>query len=184
MSATTTAIPTTTTIQTPSTGSSRTAAQPLTTAGAASRSADGARSGFTWRGFSLRGLATVVGAVLANTVFYYLGSAVVAYDPEFLILSNPSGAMVFTVVPAVVAVLLYAGLVRFTSRPGLIFSIISAVVFVVTLIPDFTYIPTVAGASDGQTGILVLMHVIAAAVILGLLTRTPSRRHPQGKEQA
>ena len=41
----------------------------------------------------------------------------------------------------------------------------------VTLIPDFTYIPTVDGASNPQTAVLVAMHVIAAAVIVGMLTR-------------
>jgi hypothetical protein len=66
--------------------------------------------------------------------------------------------------------------VRFTRHPAAIFSVISAIVFVVTLIPDFTYIPTVPGSSNGQTAILVLMHVIAAGVIVRLLTSTPARR--------
>ena len=131
---------------------------------------------FSWGRYALRGLGTVVAAVLANTLFYYLGGALVAYDPDFIILSNPSGAAIFTVVPAIVAVLLYAGLVRFTRHPAAIFSVISALVFVVTLIPDFTYIPTVPGASNAQTAILVLMHVIAAGVVVRLLTNTPSRR--------
>jgi hypothetical protein len=132
--------------------------------------------GFSWRRYALRALGIVVAAVLANTLFYYLGGALVAYDPDFIILSNPSGAAMFTVVPALVAVLLYAGLVRFTRHPAAIFTIISAIVFVVTLVPDFTYIPTVPGASNGQTAILVLMHVIAASVIVRLLTSTPARQ--------
>jgi tryptophan-rich sensory protein len=134
--------------------------------------------GFSWGRYALRGLGTVIAAVLANTLFYYLGGALVAYDPDFVVLSNPGGAIIFTVVPAIVAVLLYAGLVRFTSHAASIFSVISAITFVVTLIPDFTYIPTVPGASNPQTAILVLMHVIAAAVIVRLLTSTPAR---QGK---
>ena len=68
----------------------------------------------------------MIAAVLANTRFYYLGGALVAYDPDFIILSNPSGAAIFTVVPAIVAVLLYAGLVRFTRHPAAIFTVISA----------------------------------------------------------
>jgi hypothetical protein len=118
----------------------------------------------------------VVAAVLANTLFYYLGGAVVAYDPDFVVLANPGGAIFFTVVPAIVAVLLYAGLMRFSSRAASVFTVISAIVFVVTLMPDFTYIPTVPGASNEQTAILVLMHVIAAAVIVRLLTSTPGRQ--------
>jgi Family of unknown function (DUF6069) len=132
--------------------------------------------GFSWGRYALRGLGTVIVAVLANTLFYYLGGALVAYDPDFVILANPSGAALFTVVPAIGAVLLYAGLVRFSRHPAAIFTVISAIVFVVTLIPDFTYIPTVPGASNGQTAILVLMHVIAASVIVRLLTGTPARQ--------
>lgn len=40
----------------------------------------------------------------------------------------------------------------------------------VTLIPDFAYIPTVPGATGGQTAILILMHVAAAGVIVRTLT--------------
>ena len=140
------------------------------------RSVPAQARGFIWGRFALRGLATVVAAVLANTLFYYLGGALVAFDPDFVVLSNPAGAIIFTVVPAIVAVLLYAGLVRFTTRAAGIFTVISAIVFVVTLIPDFTYIPTVPGSSTGQTAILVLMHVIAVAVIVRLLTSTPGRQ--------
>ena len=132
--------------------------------------------GFSWGRYALRGLGTVVAAVLANTLFYFVGGAVVAYDPDFAILSSPAGAIVFTLVPAIVAVLVYAALARFTSRAAAIFTVISAIIFAVTLIPDFTYIPTVPGASNGQTAILVLMHVIAASVIVRLLTSTPARQ--------
>jgi tryptophan-rich sensory protein len=147
------------------------AAQSLSTPRAA-RTVPSQAPRFSWGGYALRGLGTVVAAVLANTLCYYLGGALVAYVPDFVVLSNPSGAIIFTVVPAIVAVLLYAGLIRFTRHPAGIFSVISAIVFVVTLIPDFTYIPTVPGASNGQTAILMLMHVIAAGVIVRLLTRT------------
>lgn len=54
---------------------------------------------------------------------------------------------------------------------------IAAVVFVIATIPDFTYIPTVPGATGGQTAILVLMH-IAAAVIVRMLT---TLAHPQAR---
>ena len=131
--------------------------------------------GVHWGRYAVRGLATVLAAVLANSLFYYVGAALGLYDPEFIVLSNVSGAVIFTVVPAIVAVLLYAALLRFTRHPAGIFTVISAIVFVVTLIPDFTYIPTVPGASDAQTAVLVLMHVIAAAVIVRMLTTTPRR---------
>src|SRR4030081_2235486 len=92
------------------------------------RSVPAQAHGVNWGRYALRGLGTVVAAVLANTLFYYLGGALVAYDPDFIILSNPSGAGIFPVVPAIVAVLLYAGLVRFTRHPAAIFTVISAIV--------------------------------------------------------
>ena len=126
-----------------------------------------------WGRYALRGLATVVTAALANTVFYYLAAALGIYDPEFIVLANVIGIVIFTAVPAIVAVLLYAALLRFARRPAGIFKVISAIVFVVTLIPDFTYIPTVPGSSNAQTAVLVLMHIIAAVVIVRMLTGTP-----------
>ena len=53
----------------------------------------------------------------------------------------------------------------------MVFTIISALTFVVTLIPDFTYIPTVDGVSNAEIAVLVVMHAIAAAVITRGLTR-------------
>jgi FlaA1/EpsC-like NDP-sugar epimerase len=129
-------------------------------------------------GFARVGIGTVIAAVVANALFYFIGAALVTYDPEFLPLADVSGAIIMTLGPAIVAVLLYAGLRRFTRHPARIFTIISAVVFVVTLIPDFTYIPTVPGSTSAQTAILVMMHVVAAGVIVRMLTmsdRSPAR---------
>jgi hypothetical protein len=116
------------------------------------------------------GLATVVAAVLANVLVYFAGDAIIGYDPAFVVLGNVVGIAIFTLVPAVVAVLLYAALVRWSRNPVRLFTIISAIVFIVSLIPDLTYIPTVAGATAAQTTILMLMHAVAAVVIVWMLT--------------
>jgi hypothetical protein len=120
--------------------------------------------------FALIGLGTVAAAVIANLLVYLFGSVVVGYDPQFIILANASGTILFTVVPAIVAVLLYAALMRFTSNPARIFTNIAVVVLIVSLIPDLTYIPSVPGATSGQTAVLMLMHVVATTVIVWMLT--------------
>src|SRR5215216_266087 len=120
--------------------------------------------------FALVGLGTVAAAVIANLLVYALGSAVVGYDPGFVVLANASGTILFTVVPAIVAVLLYAVLMRFSGNPAHIFTNIAVVVLIVSLIPDLTYIPSVPGATSGQTAILMVMHVVAAFVIVSMLT--------------
>jgi hypothetical protein len=124
----------------------------------------------SWGRFALVGLGTVIAAVLANLLVYLIGSVVVGYDPQFVVLANASGTILFTVVPAIVAVLLYAALIRFTSNPARIFTNIAIVVLILSLIPDLTYIPSVPGATTGQTAILMVMHVVAAAVIVSILT--------------
>jgi hypothetical protein len=118
----------------------------------------------------LVGLATVAAAVIATLLVYALGSVIVGYDPQFIILANASGTILFTVVPAIVAVLLYAVLTRFSGNPARIFTNIAVVVLIVSLIPDLTYIPSVPGATSGQTAILMVMHVVAAGVIVWMLT--------------
>jgi hypothetical protein len=130
-----------------------------------------AESRSTSRGrFALLGLATVMAAVVANVIVYYLGGALVSYDPTFLILQNAGGAISFTVVPAIIAVLLYATLLRYSRNPVRVFTVVSAVVLALSVIPDVTYIPTLAGSSVAQTSVLILMHVVAAGVIVGMLT--------------
>lgn len=128
------------------------------------------------RQFALVELATVLAATLANILVYYIGSALVTYDPQFIVLADVSAAVIFTVIPAIVAVLIYAVLRRISQHPARVFAIIAAVVFVVTLIPDFLYIPTVPGATGAQIAVLALMHVVAAAVIVGMLTSLAHNR--------
>ncbi len=95
----------------------------------------------------------------------------VPYDPAFLPLGDVSGPIIFTVFPAIVATLLYAGLLHFVRKQAaMVFAVLSAITFAVTLIPDFTYIPTIDGVTNAEIAVLVAMHVIAAAVITRGLT--------------
>ena len=104
-------------------------------------------------------------------MFFYLAQVAVQYDPAFLPLGNVSAPIIFTVFPAAVAAVLYAGLLQFVRKhAAMVFTVISAITFVVTLIPDFTYIPTVDGVSNAEIAVLVVMHAIAATVITRGLT--------------
>jgi hypothetical protein len=142
----------------------------LSSSSSAASLAPEASHAISWRRFALVGLGTVIAAVVANLLVYLIGSVVVGYDPGFVVLANASGTILFTVVPAIVAVLLYAALLRFTSNPARIFTNIAVVVLIVSLIPDLTYIPSVPGATAGQTAILMVMHVVVAVVIVSMLT--------------
>jgi hypothetical protein len=135
-----------------------------------SSSAPVASRSVNWGRFALVGLATVVAAVVANVLVYFLGIAVVTVDPRFIVLTTVQPTIMFTLVPAIGAVLLYAVLLRFASNPARLFTWIAVVGLVVSLIPDLAYIPSVAGATVGQTALLMLMHVVAAIVIVWMLT--------------
>ena len=79
-------------------------------------------------------------------MFFYLVQLAVQDDPAFLPLGNVSASIIFTLLPAVVAALLYAGLLQSVRRhAAMVFTVLSAITFVVTLIPDFAYIPTLDG---------------------------------------
>jgi len=124
----------------------------------------------SWGQVALVGIGTIVAATLANVVVYFLGGTLIDYDPHFDILTSVSPTIAVTAEAGFVAVLLYAALLRFSRNPVRTFNIVAAVVFVVTLIPDLVYVPTVPGATTGQIATLVLMHIVAAAIMVPMLT--------------
>jgi hypothetical protein len=135
------------------------------------RPAASATSAFSWGRYARVGLLTTAASVLANAAFFYLAQVAVQYNPAFLPLGNVSAPIIFTIFPAAGAALLYAGLLQFVRKhAATVFTVASAMTFVLTLIPDFTYIPTVDGVSNAEIGVLVAMHAMAAAVITRGLT--------------
>jgi hypothetical protein len=120
--------------------------------------------------FALLGLATVLSAALANVLVFYAADPFVAYDRRFEILNSAAPAISMTVMCAVPAVLLFAALRRYAGNPARLYTSIAAVVFVITLVPDFTIAPSTDGSSSAQIAVLILMHVVAAVVIVGMLT--------------
>jgi len=120
--------------------------------------------------FAKIGIATVVAATIVNVIAYYIFGLFVDYNPDFVVLSTPGGTIFYTVVCSIVAVAVYGALVRFTANPVRNFKITAAVVLVLSFVPDIAYIPTVEGSDNPQIVVLMLLHVVAAAVIVPMLT--------------
>ena len=120
--------------------------------------------------YALVGLGAIVAAALANALVHVVGDALIGYDPRFVELGSAVGIAIFTTVPATGAVLVYGALLRFARRPARTFAIVAAVVLAISIIPDLTYIPMEPGATAGQAAVLVTMHVVAAAILTGMLT--------------
>jgi len=75
--------------------------------------------------------------------------------------------IVSSVIPAVAATVLFALLGKFLSSPIRVFTIISLIVLLISLAPPLT-IPAEVAVST-KVG-LAVMHIIAAAVPVGVLT--------------
>ncbi len=121
------------------------------------------------------GLVAAVGAATANLTFFWITKGV--FDIPYLIpMGGPSGPLgalpavliiIFNVVPAIGATILLAILGKVLSRPIRAFWIISVVVFAISFILPLTLPATVATSTIVS---LSLMHPIAGAVIVGVLT--------------
>lgn len=75
----------------------------------------------------------------------------------------------FTAVGVVGATIVYAALDRLTNRPDRIFVIVAAVVLVLSVVPDFTYVPRLPGGSTSAGAVLASMHVLTAAIAVRFL---------------
>ena len=128
-----------------------------------------------WR-LLLFGMVAGVLAAVVNAVVYLLASAVGAI-PESVVVSGGGpitlGAiLVSSFVPALLAALFLAVLERFTRRAIGIFRVVAVVLLVLSLSAPLT----IAGAPAAMILALFLMHIVAAGVIIWVLTvLAPSR---------
>jgi hypothetical protein len=115
-------------------------------------------------------LVAAAAAAAVNAVIYFIASALGAFPPTLM---TPAGQPL-TVVPvifsSVVGVIggsiVYAILGRFLKRPVAIFRIVALVVLVLS----FAQPLIIAGASALDIVVLEIMHVVAGAFAIGLLT--------------
>lgn len=118
------------------------------------------------------GLGAIVLTILGNLLVYgvglVLGVPFVIQDPSGALGPLPVAAIVVaSTIPLVGATLLFWLLGKFLSRPILVFWVISAIVFVLSFGGPFSLPAEVALST--KIGLSV-MHVVAAAVAVGVLT--------------
>lgn len=129
--------------------------------------------GRLWWASLLAGIA----AIVANVLIYFIASAAGAIPQSVLIpgMNQPITVVLVILnsfVPAILAAVLLALLNRFTRRPVRIFRIIAAVLLVLS----FANPLTLPGAPLAMILALDLMHIVAAAIIVGVLTTVPVKR--------
>lgn len=129
-----------------------------------------------WNRLLIAGVIAAVGAAVANAIIYLIGAALGQMPADYLV---PGSGMPITVAQPIVAsvtgaiggTIVFALLARFTSRPITIFRIVAFIAFILS----FGTLFGLAGAPVGMVITLGLMHVVAAAIIVSVLT-TYSRR--------
>jgi len=120
------------------------------------------------------GLVAAAVSALGNVIFYWVSKGL---GVSYMMPAEPGSTdlaplpvvfvIIASVLPAVVATAVYAGLGRFLARPVRTFWIIAVVLLVASFAMPLT-LP--AAVSGGTIFSLEVMHVIAAAAIVGVLT--------------
>ena len=109
-------------------------------------------------------------AAVANAVVYLVASALGAMPQDIVV--NGQGPITLPVVAAmsaqgaVVGAVVYALVGWFARRPVRVFRIVAAVALVLSFVTPFT----IPGAPGAMVAVLLLMHVVAALIIVGILT--------------
>lgn len=121
------------------------------------------------------GLLTALVAAVANAVVYLVAAAAGAMPQEIVV--NGQGPITLPMVAttsmlgAIAATIVYALVGWFARRLVRVFRIVAAVVLALSFVPPFT----IPDAPAAMVATLLLMHVVAAAVIVGLLTKLALR---------
>jgi len=119
------------------------------------------------------GLLAIIASSIANTIVRVIAVALLQPPPEFAPLSwiQP---IIFTVVGVLGGVIVFAIFARVSHRPITIFRITALVVMLVSLVPDFLLLvpdpPPFPGITVGTITALSIMHVVAWAITVPLLT--------------
>ena len=115
------------------------------------------------------GPLAIVLAIAANASVWQVARALLSVPPEFMPLNSPA-PIFLTLFGMLGAVIAFALIGRASKRPVRTFTIVAAIVLVLSFLPD---IGLLASGAPGATlpGILVLMlmHVIAASIAVWVL---------------
>lgn len=122
-----------------------------------------------------RGVNATVFAAVGNLVVWWLGVSLLPIPADFPPLAGAGPTIFFTTVGALGAAAVFAIVRRVGNRPGFLFRRIAAVVLLFSFIPDLWLLTAsgrdaVPGANAPAVILLMILHVVAAGVIVWALT--------------
>ncbi|HEU5098448.1 MAG TPA: DUF6069 family protein [Roseiflexaceae bacterium] len=121
------------------------------------------------------GPLAIIAAAIANVLIQQIAVAVLRPNPQFLPLT-PGATIFFTVVGVLGAVIVYGLVGRFSRRPVWLFKRIALVALIISFIPDIVMLITGfnPGTTAANVAVLIVMHIVAWAIAVGILTRLAS----------
>lgn len=114
------------------------------------------------------GVVALTFSLVVNWLITF-GAISAAVAPDLAALQYDSVTFL-TTVGVVGATVTYGVLSRLLDNPDRVFVLVAAIVLVVSLIPDFTFIPEQPGGSVLAGGVLGVMHVTTAVICVVVLT--------------
>ena len=122
------------------------------------------------------GLLALVAAVVANIAVRAGAVALFDIPAEFPPLASSGPVVFFTSVGTVGAVLVFAVIASMSRRPVAVFRVVAGVVLLVSFFPDLWLLSEQGaagfpGATAAGVGVLMGMHVVAAAIIVWAVER-------------
>ncbi len=117
------------------------------------------------------GPLAIVASAAANEIVRRLAVAILAPSPQFVPLTRPA-VLFWTVVGVAGATAVLALVGRYAVRPVRAFVRIALVALVLSWVPDLWLLAArPPGTTVAGVGVLMFMHVVAAAISVGLLLR-------------
>lgn len=123
------------------------------------------------------GILTVIAVNFVNLTVLFIGLSVVEFPAQYV--GGQFGPLAVvpvaanSTVAAVGATIVYGIIARYSRRPNRAFTVVAGVVFVLSFAMFLA--PDLSGAPLDVFVTLGVMHVIAVAVTVGVLTRIPQR---------
>ncbi len=124
------------------------------------------------------GLKALVGSIIATLTVRLAAVATLDIPTDFPPLAGPAPTIFFTAVGALGATAVFGVVRRRSDRPEYLFRWIALGVLLLSFLPNLLLLGdgaagTFPGVTPTGVGVLMLMHVVAAAVIVWLLTVRP-----------
>ena len=122
-------------------------------------------------------IIAVVGAVVANLAIYALAKSLLDIGAEFQALATPGATIFLTVIGVGGAAYVYSWVRKRSGDPRPAFMRFALLALLLSFIPDIGLLLSgQPGATATSVAVLMSMHVVAAAIAVGVLTRVPHER--------